>query len=767
MKAVGWMTVAAAALGSSRLQAESGRPVQHPGTRRMAERLAQHARAADPEKNTLFFNAQRAELFRKREAQATDFADTVRFRMLTGYELVLAGRPDEGVNELLEVRRVLSQPTVRPSPQTIQALGELLAIGYLRLGEQENCIARHSADSCLMPIRGDGVHTLPRGSRAAIEELTALLQENPNDLKSKWLISLAYMTLGEYPEKVPPAYLIPPRVFESDYPLPRFFDVAPKAGLAKVGLAGGCITEDFDADGDLDLMVSSWGLMDQLRYYRNNSDGTFTDRTEAAGLIGEVGGLNICHADYNNDGRSDVLVLRGAWLREQGKLPNSLLRNNGDGTFEDVTEEAGLLSFHPTQTGTWGDYDNDGWLDLFIGNESTAAEAHPCELFHNNADGTFSEIAAQVRLAHRGFVKAAVWGDYNNDGRLDLYLSCLNEPNALYRNDGPSEKRKEGPPKTNHVPNQEGTPRWSFTNVTAQAGAAEPIRSFPAWFWDYNNDGWQDILVASYAVFMTDSVSTVAADYLGLPNEGEVPRLYRNNHDGTFTDVAKPMRLNKVLLVMGSNFGDLDNDGWLDCYFGTGDPLFTTLIPNRMFRNVEGKVFQDVTTAGGFGHVQKGHAVSFADLDNDGDQDIYEVMGGAYSGDVFQNTLYENPGFGNHWITLRLEGTRSNRSAIGARIKVTVGTESSDRDIHMTVSTGGSFGSDALQQEIGLGQATDIRAIEVHWPTTGQTQVFRNIQMDQFWSIREGDPEPKRLELKKFDLSPGGAEGAQCPHHPG
>ena len=166
----------------------------------------------------------------------------------------------------------------------------------------------------------------------------------------------------------------------------------------------------------------------------------------------------------------------------------------------------------------------------------------------------------------------------------------------------------------------------------------------------------------------------VAADYLGLPTPAERGRLYRNRGDGTFEDVTKAAGLYKVVPAMGLNFGDLDNDGWLDVYLGTGNPDFGTLIPKRMFRNAEGRAFQDVTTAGNFGHLQKGHAIAFGDVDNDGDQDVFEKMGGAFLADKAYSALYLNPGEGNHWLRLELEGVRSNRSAIGARIKVELKT---------------------------------------------------------------------------------------------
>ncbi|PYK97288.1 MAG: hypothetical protein DME19_16840, partial [Verrucomicrobia bacterium] len=336
-------------------------PYQAPGTKRMAERLEKITAQSNP-RNNLYMNRERADLFGKELKQllATPDSPDKGAKVLDldskyATELLLAGKSWEAIQEFTLLDAFIRTSSVNFSTHTRSSLRHYMAIAYLRLGEQENCLTNHTIDSCLMPIRGSGIHKIQRGSRKAAEMLTEQLNEFPDDLKARWLLNLAYMTLGEYPDKVPPKWLIPAKVFESDYQIPRFYDVAGNLGLDLNSLSGGTIVEDFDGDGNLDIMISSLGVHDQLRYFHNNADGTFTDRTEEAGLSGENGGLNIMQTDYNNDGWPDVLVLRGAWFGIEGHYPLSLLRNNGNGTFDDVTEEAGLLRFHPTQAATWFD----------------------------------------------------------------------------------------------------------------------------------------------------------------------------------------------------------------------------------------------------------------------------------------------------------------------------------------------------------------------------------------------------------------------------
>jgi hypothetical protein len=204
---------------------------------------------------------------------------------------------------------------------------------------------------------------------------------------------------------------------------------------------------------------------------------------------------------------------------------------------------------------------------------------------------------------------------------------------------------------------------------------------------------------------------------------------------------------------MGANFGDLDNDGFLDMYLGTGAPSFASLMPNVMLHNDGGRRFVDVTEATGTGHLQKGHGVGFADLDNDGDEDIVLNAGGAVPGDRYDDALFENPGTpGSHWLLVKLIGVTSNRAGVGARLRVTVreGRRSTARTREVT--SGGSFGSNSFMQHVGLGRATRIESLDVYWPASGTRQVFRDVPMDTAIDIREDASSFTVRPLRTFRL---------------
>jgi hypothetical protein len=487
--------------------------------------------------------------------------------------------------------------------------------------------------------------------------------------------------------------------------MPRFIDVAPAAKLGRTDIAGGTIADDFDGDGLIDVFFTSVDYCSPVQLYRNKGDGTFEDRTEAAGLSGQLGGINAIQADYDNDGRLDIFIMRGGW---EAAMRNTLLRANADGTYTDVTREAGLLdATKATHSVAWADIDNDGWLDLFV-----AHELSPNQLFRNRGDGTFEDITPKAGVGATGFTKGVAAGDYDGDGFPDFYLSNMFGENVLYRNNG------------------DGT----FASVGKTLGVEAPFASFPTWFFDYDNDGHLDLFVASYP----NSLEEFVKHYVKKPLNTEPLALYRNKGDGTFTDVSRATGLERVVPAMGANFGDLDNDGFLDMYLGTGTPSFATLMPNIMFRNDQGRRFLDVTEATGTGNLQKGHGVAFADLDNDGDEDVLLNSGGAVPGDRYEDSLYQNPGAAGNWLSLRLVGTKSNRAAVGAKILVRLPQPVAGSALRFReVSSGGSFGSNSFVQHIGLGAATRIASLEITWPASRTRQVFSDVPINTFLEIRE------------------------------
>ena len=405
--------------------------------------------------------------------------------------------------------------------------------------------------------------------------------------------------------------------------------------------------------------------------------------------------MNLVQTDYNNDGHLDIFVLRGGWLGEGGRHANSLLHNNGDRTFVDVTVRAGLETgeSYPTQTAAWADYDLDGDLDVYIGNEASSKLSAPSQLFENQGDGTFQEVAKQMGVENNALAKSVCWSDYDDDGDMDLFVSNYQSKNRLYRNDG-----------------------TKFVDVAKSFGVSKPIDSFPAWFCDVNNDGRLDLFATAYSGGIAELSSYLQKKPV---NEVTFPRLYLNGKEA-FQESAKSFGLHIATHPMGANFGDLNNDGFLDFYLGTGWPELHELMPNLLLRGGPGG-FEDVTWKARVGHLQKGHAVAMADFDNDGDLDLFEQMGGFVPADKYYDVLYRNPGSPNRYIKVKLIGKTANRAAIGARIEVRYIEDGEERIQVREVNSGGSFGANPLEQHIGLGLATSIESIEIKWPNRGAT----------------------------------------------
>jgi hypothetical protein len=596
-----------------------------------------------------------------------------------------------------------------------------LANSYIRLAEAENCLTalrtEHLQLMCSLPLSRH--HSLPGGSRRAQAVLHRLRASHPGNRVYQWLLNFTYMTLGEFPHGVPPQDRIDSPFVDTFYGqrglrLARehgdlvLEDRAATLHVDTFDAGKGVAVEDFDLDGDLDIITG--GSYDPLHYYVNQGGRDFIDRTEEAGL-GEISQVHIMTAaDYDNDGWVDLFIGRPF-------LHYLLLHNNGDGSFEDVTTSSGLLDgWLETEIGftwssAWGDADNDGDLDLFIARWGLhipflggplARPYRGSHFFRNEGRGRFVDHTAEGGLTEvlRDQVYVGVaWGDADNDGDLDLFLSSVVQNGSrLLHNDGsgrfsPSERHGPG---------------------------------FMAAFLDVDHDGQLEIFQGGFTDAWTSTAGAVFGDEIGQP-AGRSLILRRNltgqfEPDGNFFDGgALPIP------SMGASYGDLDLDGCLDFYLGTGNPEGWLVLPNLMFRGTRdgsacGDEVTNISMINGFGTIQKGHGIVFFDLDDDGDQDLYSSLGGMWAGDRWPNQLFINESrVDNRWVKIRLRGRRTNRYGVGARIKVRAvrpdGQEIA-RTYLMDHKTG--FGSAPYLAHIGLLDATSIRDVEVFWPGSGR-----------------------------------------------
>ncbi len=626
------------------------------------------------------------------------------------------GEAEEAYETLVLLRSKL-EADQRSARVALPTVIYMQGIAAMRRAENDNCIACRGESSCIVPISPAALHTNPTGSRLAIKHFKEYIEFFPDDPGVRWLLQIAHMTLGETDDDGDPRFCSAlDRFFNSEFDIGAFRNVSHELGLDRFNQAGGAIMDDFDGDGLLDVVVSAFDPAQAMSFYHNKGDGKFEDQSVQAGVTDQLGGLVCYQADYNNDGHLDIFVSRGAWLN--WPIRPTLLRNNGGGKFTDVTKEAGLLDPVNSNAAAWGDFDNDGWIDLFV-----ACEQQTNRLYRNRGDGTFEEIASSAGIEGEAsrFAKGCTWLDYDNDGYADMFVNNLFDTGRLYHNE------RDG----------------HFTETSLSMGIDGPAQGFACWAWDFDNDGWIDIFAGSAQRVFSDIVKGM----VGQPHNLETLRLFRNSHGNGFENITKKAGIDAVYSPMGCNFADFDNDGWLDFYLGTGEPSLSTLVPNRMFKNVGGARFADITGSSRTGHLQKGHGVACGDWDRDGDVDIFIETGGAIPGDSYHNVLFQNPGQGNHWLTVKLVGRKTNRAAIGARIKV-VTEAGAPRSIYRLVSSGSSFGANPLQQTIGLADAKTVATLEIQWPSSHTTQVFRGVAADQAIEITEFDDTYRRLDWK-------------------
>ena len=636
--------------------------------------------------------------------------DDTEARIRLGYFL---GAPQQMLVPDLSASKRQFEKVLELEPNNLEAMLQL-GLAEFRLGEAdkaakrfENIIQnyrRHSGAYYYL-----GVYHLRHGNlEKAVTNFKESLRLKPRDPETLWNLWTAYSQLGGYPADLPEEFKIKPwGGFVTPNSVGRdslFTDMAANLKMDKVDGGRGSAWGDYDNDGDEDIVAV--GTYQPHVLYRNNGNGTFTNVADQAGIADPRGGWGSLFADYDNDGFLDLYITRGGW---SGAAENTLYHNNGDGTFTDVTHTAGVADPQSSFCAAWADYDNDGYLDLYIA-DGVIGDGAANVLYRNNGDGTFTNIAESAGVANTGNSLGTAWGDYDKDGYIDLHVVNFGQSNVLYRNNG------------------DGT----FTDVTSIAGMTLPVTdAFVTFFLDVDNDADLDIFISnsgSFQAFIAGQITGAA------PHDGDRQVLYRNNGDGTFTDVTRESGLYHAFGAMGANFGDIDSDGYLDIYLATGAPQMGRLERDALFRNNGDGTFTDATLALGLGNIGKGHGVTFGDVDTDGDVDIYVPVGGAFIGDQWHNLFYQNTGTGNNWLTLKLVGVKSNRDGIGAKVTLRVG----DSVIYREVSGGCGFGStNSLSLEIGLGKHTKVNTLEIVWPS-GQVDTHRNLSVNQKRVITEG-----------------------------
>lgn len=642
-----------------------------------------------------------------------------------GSFLMFHGRVEEAVQELEGCAALVEGAPATFSESDRREVLQRLGLAWFRMGERRNCMARHSSESCIFPLQGAALHVETRGAANAAAVMSKLLERDPDDHQARWLLNLAHQALGT-PGEVPEELRFPRARLASEAPFRRFVDVARDLHLAPLGRAGSVVADEFTGDGRLDLMTCSFDTGAPLALYAGLEGGGFEELGARAGLARQLGGSNLVQGDVDGDGRLDVLVLRGSELATLGKWPCSLLRQSEPGVFEDVTEAAGLGVAAPSESAAFADLDADGDLDLCIAYQ-TQRDAQgpffPSRLYQNDGRGRFTDVTSASGIDNPGYCMAAVFGDFDGDGLPDLYLSNQFTPGRLYRNLG----------------------ELRFEDVTQRAGVAGPLTGSRAAFaFDPDQDGDLDLFVAHHD---HDAQGAIARWLWDGTIEGDTLRLFQNDGAGRFTDATAGFGLRRVCAAMGAAAGDVDGDGRPDVFLSTGSEDLAALYPKVLLWNRGGTRFLDVSEAAGIGHLQKGSGTALADLDDDGDRDLYLVLGGRHLDDGFGDVLFENPGFDARWLRLELEGGPSNRFGLGARVRVRVKEEDAERDVYDHVWPASSLGGSPLRRELGLGQAESVVELEVRWPgPKGKVQRFVDVPLDAHLRVRESSEAFERID---------------------
>ena len=528
---------------------------------------------------------------------------------------------------------------------------------------------------------------------------------NPGNIWAKWNLSLAVELAGGDGSSLPAELQIAYPAPDGSLSPVRFFDVARELGVDKLSHGRGAAWVDFDNDGLYDLFCA--GIGDPHSLYRNKGGGVFTDVTSDTGLQDPRGGWAALAADFDNDGDEDLYVTRDGWM---GRGLNSLYLNEGSVSFADAGVRLGVADGSDSFTAAAADYDKDGYLDIYVANGVSTPEGSPNVLYHNKGNGYFEEISLQAGVANSGNSIGSAWGDYNGDGYPDLYVANYGNPNALYRNRG------------------DGT----FEDVTIASGTIGPRYSFVSFFFDYNNDALLDLFMVSWTQDFPTAIRSAVEGR--VVDEERRLALLRNDGDGTFTDVTFEAGLAINSGAMSAAYADLDNDGYLDLIIGNGGPTMDRYEPDRVFRNKGDGTFAEISRSVGLANIGKTHGIAGHDYDRDGDLDLYMGVGGQEFSDRQPNALFRNEGSDNHWLAIRLVGTRSNRNAVGT--KVTVWTEDLLR--FQEVAVGGGFGStNSLPLEFGLGGHPRADRVEIVWPAGGK-QTLLDVPADRFIEVVEG-----------------------------